>query len=65
MKYIKETAADTASRSYTRTEITMAEALQYVTAQDLQIMEENVRRFPGIGEMLEAGPGIYVGVAAN
>ncbi len=65
MKYIKETAAGTGGRPYTQTEITRAEALEHVTAQDLQTMEENVRRFPGVAELLEVGPGTYVGVAAN
>lgn len=62
LKYIKETATGTGGRAYTRTEITKAEALEYVTAEDLAIMEENVRRYPVVGELLEVGPGTYVGV---
>lgn len=65
LKYIKETATGTGGRPYTRTEITRAEALEHVTAEDLAAMEANVRRAPGIGELLEVGPGTYVGVATN
>lgn len=65
MKYFKETAKVpyTGGQPYRREEITREEALEHVTAQDLQTMENNVRRFPGIGELLEVGPGLYVGVA--
>ena len=69
MKYIKETAAGTAGRPNIQTEITRAEALEHVTEQDLQDMEDFVRshdpHFPGIIELLEVGPGTYVGVSAN
>lgn len=56
MKYIKETATGTGGRPYTRTEITRAEALEHVTAQDLQTMEENVRRSPASGSCWRSAP---------
>lgn len=65
MKYYKETAnvPYVGGRPYMREEITRDEALQHVTGQNLATMEENVRRFPGVCELLEVGPGVYVGVA--
>ena len=45
MKYYRET-------TYERTEIAREEALRSVGAKNLQLMEENVRRFPGVGECL-------------
>ncbi len=65
LKYYKETASGTGSRPYIRTEITRAEALEYVTVDNLKTMEENVRRYPGICDLMEVSWGIYVGVAAN
>ena len=65
MKYYKETAnvPYVGGRPYKREEITKDEAMRHVTEQNLATMEENVRRYPGISELLEVGPGVYVGVA--
>ncbi len=63
VKYYKETAGGKPGQPYRRTEITRADALLHVSSADLTAMEEHVQRHPGIGELLEVGPGTYVGVA--
>lgn len=67
MKYYKkiENVSNVCEKPYTLEEITKNEALRHVAEQNLETMEENVRCFPGVSELLEVAPGVYVGVAAK
>lgn len=68
MQYIKQTPKHpyTGGSPYRQEEITRAEALQYVSEQDLTDMEDHVRRYrPVVGVLYEINPDLWVGVSVE
>lgn len=65
MQYIKQTPKHpyTGGSPYRQEEITRAEALQYVSEQNLTDMEAHVRCYrPVVGVLQEVTPDLWVGV---
>lgn len=67
MKFIKQTRNSPYKngKPYTETEITEKEALKHVSKENLETMKANVRRYPGVGELIEINADIYIGVRAD